>query len=54
MKKLPKLFRIEAAIKNEYENFLPVNIQPNGLPDIKWSKQIRKLRLLKKIANRLH
>lgn len=53
-KRLQKLIRIENAIKKENENILPINIQPDGLPDIKWSKQVRKLRLLKNISIRLH
>jgi len=54
MDKLQKLIRIENAIGKENENILPINIQSDGLPDIKWSKQVRKLRLLKNISIRLH
>jgi hypothetical protein len=54
MDKLQKLSRIEKEIGKELENILPINIQLNGLPDIKWSKQVRKLRLLKNISLRLH
>lgn len=49
-----KLQRIEEAISKEYENIIPLTIQKNGLPDEKWTKQVRKLRLLKGISLRLH
>ncbi len=54
MDKFKKLMRIENASAKEYENIVPMNIQSNGLPDEKWTKQVWKLRLLRNVSLRLH
>ena len=54
MDRIKKLYRIEKKIGKELSKKVPINIQPDGLPDEKWVRHTRKLRLLKDISIRLH